>query len=213
MISAEQRKKEKNLVKCQKCQYELPASNFWPNWTICCKCFRLESLVKAANDPRSWLLQAKDLWNAAMIIQDHQKGQEGHMTTDAINAITMSAPKWLLLGFAFENLFKAIWLRMGNRIMNDEGSLVIPNVFKRHNLLQMANTLSFSLDVNEKKVLEVLTKYTKSLGRYPVAEYKCSDEKQVVSFSSPKPQKFLTWGEEEDISILRIKERCEKALQ
>ncbi len=203
---------EKKSIKCQACLKELPDDHFWPKWTICCKCYRLEKLVEYANNPKSWIIQANDLWNAAMVIQDHQKELNGHMTKDGLRANTMSAPKWLLLGFSFENLFKAIWLKKGNKIMNDNGSLIIPKQFKSHNLIHMAQQISFSLSNEEESLLNVLTHYTKNLGRYPVAEFNENNKEMASSFVSSKRKKYRIWCEDDNDKLFDIKKRCEDLL-
>ena len=79
----------------------------------------------------------------------------------------------MLLGYALECGFKALWVRRGNKIVRN-GRYGGVTGAKDHNLVQLAQAADFIPKPAETDVLRRLSKFVRFAGRYPVA--KTTDE-------------------------------------
>lgn len=75
----------------------------------------------------------------------------------------------MLLGYAIECSLKGLWVRQGNRIIENGRYVGIPGV-PDHDLLRLATAVGFSPTAAERDVLQHLTKFIRFAGRYPVAK-------------------------------------------
>lgn len=75
----------------------------------------------------------------------------------------------MLLGYALECAFKALWLKRGNVLIRD-GRYVGVKGAQDHNLLQLARASGFLPSAKETDVLTRLSKFARFAGRYPVGK-------------------------------------------
>lgn len=141
---------------------------FSKDWSICIECSELKYFVEYGNDYQAWRIQSNDLWIAANCIREKRFNQDIGPKSIFGKYTFTDYPEFMLRGFSFECLFKAVWLKKGNKIYSEKGELVISSHFKHHNLIKMANEISFNLNKNEEIFFKILSHITKHLGRYPV---------------------------------------------
>ncbi|MHA0858096.1 hypothetical protein [Paenibacillus sp. CMAA1364] len=118
----------------------------------------------------SWHLKANDLFGAANILKERIQ-QEFEEIIDQnsselriiINSTNLPSSYFLLVGFAFENLLKGIFI---SREPHNQES--IKKMFKLgHNLLELTRYLQIDLTINEEEIINRLTNYLLWDGRYP----------------------------------------------
>jgi hypothetical protein len=119
----------------------------------------------------AWLFWAETLKDAADVLGQcatHTKLPGGEVRMDPLLAV-----RAMLLGYALECTFKALWLRNGNSLVQGGKYVGLPRT-QDHNLVQLAQATGFVTTVNELDVLRSLSKFARFAGRYPVA--KTTDE-------------------------------------
>lgn len=83
----------------------------------------------------------------------------------------------MLMGYAIECALKGLWVKKGNKIVDEEkGKYVGVGKSQDHELVQLSRAVGFSLTKTETDVLQRLSKFVRFAGRYPVA--KKADEMQ-----------------------------------
>lgn len=194
--------------KCIKCNKELNDEMFWRGWTVCKICYEIGNLTKYGNDYKSWEVQSIDLWVAADCIKEARFNQ-----SNGPNSITGAytftvASELMLRGFAFECLFKAIYLRQGNELV-ENGKMKIPEGFENHDLKKMARNLNLNFSENEEFYLDILTNYSRNLGRYPIS--KISDPESFFMKQLNQPRIKVSFKSETDFNIInKIKDKLLK---
>ncbi len=74
----------------------------------------------------------------------------------------------MLQGFAVECLLKALWVKQGHRLAERGRFVGVSGVKDQHDLLQLAKVVGLTIDVEQKGLLERLSVFTKTVGRYPI---------------------------------------------
>lgn len=127
-----------------------------------------------ATDPGSWAGLAREMSVAAEpILQDLLRisSQSQNLPGIRLKKLAYVRAYMLLMGFCFENLFKAIAakrgllttnpdLRFDGRLAKEKGG---------HGLTGIARVLQLDLSPSERKYLQRLEEYVHWAGRYPVA--------------------------------------------
>lgn len=75
----------------------------------------------------------------------------------------------MLLGYAIECALKALWLRMGNKLIRDGRYRGVTGA-NDHNLPQLARAARFTPTATEADVLRRLSRFSQFAGRYPVGK-------------------------------------------
>ena len=158
------------------------------------------TLKQPAHDPFSWLMQARELDQAAMQIWKAIEEAFAKISRNSVGTTidqkeapgsSLGGVFWLNAGFALENLLK------GLIVQDDPSSIVngvITNSLKTHNLLRLAKRASVALDVRDAFFLHVGTQCIMWAGRYP-----CSNK--------PNESKPIVFSEADVIAYQRMFER------
>jgi hypothetical protein len=115
----------------------------------------------------AWLWWAFTLQDAAAVLgqcDTHTKLPGGELRMPSLLAV-----RAMLLGYALECTFKALWLRNGNSLVQGGKYVGLPGT-QDHNLVQLAKASGFVATANELNVLQRLSKFARFAGRYPVAK-------------------------------------------
>jgi hypothetical protein len=115
----------------------------------------------------AWIWWASTLKDAAVVLGQcatHTKLPGGEMEMPSLLAV-----RAMLLGYALECTFKALWLRNGNSLVKGGKYVGLPHTHD-HNLVQLAQATGFVATTNELDVLQRLSKFARFAGRYPVAK-------------------------------------------
>lgn len=126
-----------------------------------------------------WLNNAEHLFACAQLVQDKhlermQAFRDEHAASGQIlyikpitkDRFLYGFGQYLLIGLALETMFKAIWMRKKSGIVQQ-----VPGFWggvTGHNLVKLAQSVSFDLDDEEKKYLDELTEVVIWMGKYPV---------------------------------------------
>ena len=123
-----------------------------------------------ANEPRSWVLEARRLKRAADLVfaestNDLEKLARGSSPTELEN-LECSKAASLLYGLSLENLLKGL-------IIKNEGSRISNWRLRRwpgrgHNLVSLVGRAGVALDAESRDLLSRLTVYVEWAGRYPI---------------------------------------------
>lgn len=79
------------------------------------------------------------------------------------------AVRAMLLGYAIECALKGLWVRRGNKIVQNGKYVGLPGV-PDHDLAKLSKVVGFSPTTAETAVLNHLTKFIRFAGRYPIAK-------------------------------------------
>jgi hypothetical protein len=119
----------------------------------------------------AWQSSAESLLAAASLLRTAREAARAtplHVG-DPISDAERSHPSELMLrGFALECLFKAVWVKRGNKLASG-GKLQPIKGAAPHDLLQLSDTLQFSSAPPERDLLKRLSLFITSVGRYPIA--------------------------------------------
>lgn len=123
-----------------------------------------------ANEPGSWVLEARRLKRAADLVfekvaTDLEKMARGSSPTELENLECTKAAS-LLYGLSLENLLKGL-------IIRNEGSRISSWTLRRwpgrgHNLVSLSKRAGVALDANSCDLLSRLSAYVEWAGRYPI---------------------------------------------
>lgn len=124
---------------------------------------------QAGNSPEAWASSADSLLAAATLLRAARANPLN--VGDPVPDGERARPSEIMLrGFALECLFKALWVKRGNRLASKGELQKIPGV-GNHELLQLAQKLDFKCAPTEKDLLKRLSLVTTSVGRYPIATH------------------------------------------
>jgi hypothetical protein len=141
---------------------------------------------KVGNLPEAWEGSADSLLSAARLLRAARDAarQSTIKVGDAVSDGERAFPSEIMLrGFALECLFKALWVKRGH-VLALQGKLRRTPGAGNHELLQLADTLEFKCEPNERDLLKRLSLFTTSVGRYPIA----------TDWSKTKIQKAFSGG-------------------
>ena len=132
---------------------------------------QLELYTRAGNSDGAWLLSADSLLASARILFDNfdpcidlPVGSEEPDRSKIFSTI------FLLYGFCIECLFKCLWVKNGNDIVDNGKYIGIPGA-NDHKLHELADKVNFALSESERDALISLSVIITSSGRYPVSKF------------------------------------------
>jgi hypothetical protein len=116
---------------------------------------------ETTHSPQAWYYQAEALLRSAEYLLG---GLQKAMAT-----LTDSRYTWygLLLGYSIECSFKGRWVAKGNTLVSEKGWTGVPRV-RDHDLQNLAVALALSLTADELRILDRLSYFVRTVGRYPV---------------------------------------------
>lgn len=126
-------------------------------------------------DPRSWLKQAMELDQAAMLLweaiqADFQKARQlkvgSELTSREVPFMNLGGVFWLNAGLALENIFKGLVIQHQPSLISDG---VLDKKLRTHDLLKLAELGKVDLNGVEGFYLWIASKCVQWAGRYPVA--------------------------------------------
>jgi hypothetical protein len=131
---------------------------------------QLELYMRAGNNYGSWLLSADSLLASARILSSSFDPcldlTVGNKLPDKAKIFSTI---FLLYGFCIECLFKGLWVKNGNIIVEKGKYIGIPGV-NDHKLHELAERNDFSVSKREKDALISLSIIITSSGRYPISK-------------------------------------------
>ena len=164
----------------------------------------------------AWRLRANQLLCAARVLRDtswearqqrdellkHQSQLEvvaGSQESETVTRSQLFEEASLLLAFAFENLFKALWVGQNYEAIQKVENL--PKPLKSHELRSLAEKTNISLEDDEKAALEILTSYAVWRGKYNLPKSKSENaefwvSKPNVAFIMKKYPDDADWPDE-----------------
>lgn len=127
---------------------------------------------KAANNLELWLHRADDLFIASNVLMERIESKKSSKpsffdTNPKIYGIIF--PAIMLRAFAVECFLKALWISKGNKVATNGVYKIHPLKKEDHDLVEISKSVGFTLHSNEEEILNRLSKFGKSFGRYPVA--------------------------------------------
>lgn len=126
----------------------------------------------AGDSSKAWQAQSRDLLRVSHYLVRKSNAVRRARQIDPEDPDLEAGAEYLraallLRAFGVECLFKALWLAKGGRLTNAGTFSGIPGLKNTHKLWRLADRLSFSLDPQERDVLERLTVFGE-FGRYPI---------------------------------------------
>ena len=132
---------------------------------------RIKQFYAVGNDPQAWRMSADELLATARVL----KRQREAVSRDEIrpgdsvpDESRVGAVERMLQGFAVECLLKALWVKQGHRLADGGRFVGVSGVRDQHDLWQLAEAVGFTTNDDQKDLLERLTVFTKTVGRYPI---------------------------------------------
>jgi hypothetical protein len=120
------------------------------------------------NDIRRWKSMAEALaYNANVLTQhrhQHQEDRNPYQQRLEISSVDMDFASLVLWGYALECLLKCLRLKRGHPLVKNGKYIWVKN----HDLVQMAQEVSFVLTDSQRRILESLSAIAKWSGRYPI---------------------------------------------
>ncbi len=136
-----------------------------------------ELYMRAGNSYGSWLLSADSLLASARILYDNfDPCIDLPVGSEVPDRSKIFSTIFLLYGFCIECLFKCLWVKNGNNIVDNGKYIGIPGA-NDHKLHELADKVNFSLSGNERDALISLSVIITSSGRYPVS--KCWSDTKI----------------------------------
>jgi len=130
-----------------------------------------QDFEKVGNSPYAWIFSAQRLISSGTILHKaYNSVNFDDFNVDEImpdESMVLSSAM-LLYGFAVECLFKATWLKNGNKLVED-GKYKGVGV-SDHKLHDLADKVSFNITQKERDVLKRVSIIMTSIGRYPIAK-------------------------------------------
>ncbi|HCV42296.1 MAG TPA: hypothetical protein DGH68_02340 [Bacteroidetes bacterium] len=154
-----------------------------------------EFIAKVAANPNAWLLNALKLFASAELL--HGKSTQEYYqeidqllsrnkevtTTDALNAFDYLKVSLLLAGYGFESMLKFGYVKANQESMQamilQNGR--IPEELKDHNLVRLAQKVSYPLTATRRVFFEKLTTHSTWAGRYPIPVDEKRFDKSLLS--------------------------------
>lgn len=114
-----------------------------------------------ANEEILWVYSASSLWKSANILlaQDKKRKHVGGAREPFLFPVS-----FMLVGFAIENLIKAILAKDKRIVKGDQ----IRKSMATHDLSKLFSHIGFELNSSEREVVNILTVFSKWAGRYPI---------------------------------------------
>lgn len=129
--------------------------------------FLKSNFEKIGNTPMFWLIYAETLKRSAEVLyKEYKKGFKSSNANTRWGAEYFQMVSFFLYGLAIENALKGLWISKDDTLIS--GGRINEKKLKTHNLLLIAERAGFVTNKQERKILMLLTKYTESLGRYPI---------------------------------------------
>ena len=132
---------------------------------------RAKQFHAIGNDPQAWRMSADELFATARVLKrqreavSRDENRPGDLVPDESR---VGAVEKMLQGFAVECLLKALWIKQGYRLA-DEGRFVrVSGVKDQHDLRQLAKVVGLTTDGEQNGLLDRLSVFTKTVGRYPI---------------------------------------------
>ena len=130
-----------------------------------------ELYTRAGNHYGSWLLSGDSLLASARILYDNfDPCIDLPVGSEVPDKEKIFSTIFLLYGFCIECLFKCLWVKNGNNIVDNGKYIGIPGA-NDHKLHELADKVNFSLSENERDALISLSVIITSTGRYPVSKF------------------------------------------
>ena len=130
---------------------------------------QIENFDNVANSLIAWQLSADSLLVSAKLL----KGNRDNFDPDALNIGDpvpdegkVLFPEIMLMGYAFECLLKALWLKNGNKIA-ENGAYKSVKGIAAHDLPELAKAAGLNLSSKERDILRRVFYFMRSAGRYP----------------------------------------------
>jgi hypothetical protein len=101
----------------------------------------------------------------------------------------LHAPEMMLRGFAVECLLKGLWVRQGNKLAENGKYVRVPNIKNEHDLVGLAVEVGFTMTAEQRDLLEHLSVYTITVGRYPIPVR--TTNSRLVWWTTPKDNETL----------------------
>jgi len=131
---------------------------------------RTEVFEHLGNDIKQWKSMAEALaYNARVLtMHRHQHSEDRNLYQQKleISSVNMDFASLVLWGYALECFLKCLRLKRGHSLV-ENGELI--GWGKNHNLVQMAQEVSFVLTASHRRILESLSIIVTWSGRYPIA--------------------------------------------
>ncbi len=128
-----------------------------------------ELYMRAGNHYGSWLLSGDSLLASARILYDNfDLCIDLPVDSEVPDKEKIFSTIFLLYGFCIECLFKCLWVKNGNNIVDNGKYIGIPGA-NDHKLHELADKVNFNLSENESDALISLSVIITSSGRYPVS--------------------------------------------
>jgi len=133
-----------------------------------------------ANNPATWWRRAVDLHTASRVLRERaieamHKPDWNNLKLDdpgsdeCLEYCGLVIQAAMLQAFSVECLLKCLWICKGNAVATD-GRYDLPAISKEnHDLPAIADAVGFVLSTPERKTLEILSLFGRSLGRYPIS--------------------------------------------
>jgi hypothetical protein len=126
----------------------------------------------AGNAPELWLVTAGDLLASRdSLARRRCDAEEAAKALPMPRRIASEARSYwvelMLVGFAIENMLKALWLLRGG-MLYAQGKLQRIKGVESHDLPAIADHIGFSLSDTEKHHIEILPRIMTGIGRYPM---------------------------------------------
>lgn len=122
-----------------------------------------------ANNKGLWVMRANDLHVASRVLRERVASIRID-SLDDLEYAGLGSTAAMLQGFAIEVLLKAYWLAQGNPL-GDDGEYSLPTLKRdAHQLHIIADAVGYTISSAEREILERLSLFVSSYGRYPVAK-------------------------------------------
>ena len=161
----------------------------------------IQSIDDDGNDPAVWSHSARSLLDSASVLKKHREEalRTFHSMVRIKTAVSFPNTNYvdierMLVGFAFENHFRALEVAEGKIDLYKDG--VMQKRYKRkkpHDLIEHAIAAEFPLSSNEQDFLGQLTRLMTAYGRYPLALNETTHAGRLVSW---KPRAYAKTCEE-----------------
>lgn len=132
---------------------------------------QIKDFDDVGNNHYSWALSAHDLLAASRLLRKQKAAFD--IESVAVGAAipdegSIHRADLLLRGFAVECLLKALWVKQGGVICTDGKYKGIKGV-GNHNLCQLCDVNNLLFSIDQRDVLDRLSIFITSVGRYPIA--------------------------------------------
>jgi hypothetical protein len=135
---------------------------------------------RAGNNSNAWRASVVPLLAAADALRDASNPSK---TSSPRPDGLIHGPEMILRGFAVECLLKGLWVKHGNAIAT-QGKYIGVQRVKDHDLVGLANVVRQPLTSDQRHVLELLSVYITTVGRYPIPKH--AEQLRIVRWRVPQ---------------------------